>query len=211
MKLGVRNKTGFDVGEIEVRNDVFAVPERRALVHQVMVAHLANKRLGTAKTKTRAEVSGGGAKPRPQKHSGRSRQGSIRSPIWVGGGRAFGPSPRSYRKRTPKKMRRQAILCVLSNKVRNDDLVVVEDLDLDQGRTSEVLGILDVLGLNGSTLIITEIPNNNVVQGARNISKVKTLPVKVLNTLDMLNNKSLLITVEAVRKAEEIWGGVYHG
>ena len=199
------------MGEIEVRNDVFAVPERRALVHQVMVAHLANKRLGTAKTKTRAEVSGGGAKPRPQKHSGRSRQGSIRSPIWVGGGRAFGPSPRSYRKRTPKKMRRQAILCVLSNKVRNDDLVVVEDLDLDQGRTSEVLGILDVLGLNGSTLIITEIPNNNVVQGARNISKVKTLPVKVLNTLDMLNNKSLLITVEAVRKAEEIWGGVYHG
>ena len=211
MKLGVRNKTGSDVGEIEVRNDVFDVPDRHALVHQVMVGHLANKRLGTAKTKTRAEVSGGGAKPRPQKHTGRSRQGSIRSPIWVGGGRAFGPSPRSYRKQTPKKMRRQAMLCVLSNKVRNGDLVVIEDLDLDQGRTREVIGILDLLGLDDSTLIVTEEPNRNVVQGARNIGKVKTLPVKVLNTLDMLNSKNLLITVEAVRKAEETWGGIYHG
>ena len=128
MKLQIKNKAGSPAGEIDVRPDVFAVPEKMSLVHQVTVAHLANQRQGTAKTKNRSEVSGGGAKPRPQKGSGGSRQGSIRSPLWVGGGRAFGPTPRSYRQNTPKKMRRIAILSALSSKYRDGNLIVLDDI-----------------------------------------------------------------------------------
>ena len=129
MKLEIKNTQGENAGDLDVREDVFNVPIKPALVHQVMVGQLANKRQGTAKTKTRSEVSGGGANPRPQKHTGSSRQGSTRSPIWVGGGRAFGPTPRSYRKRTPKKMRRLALLSVLSDKARQSNVLLLDSLE----------------------------------------------------------------------------------
>ena len=211
MKLHVKNISGGVAGEIDVRNDVFGVPENPALLHQVAVAQLANKRQGTVKTKTRAEVSGGGAKPRPQKHTGRARAGSIRSPIWVGGGRAFGPSPRSYRQRTPKKMRRLAIVSVLSDKARQGSLVVVDKLDLTDSKTRSIKSMLKALEINSSTLIVTDGPNSNVIRAARNLKKVKTLPAQVLNTIDLLNKSHLVITTDAVRKVEESWGDVYKG
>ena len=211
MKLQVKNIKGGSSGEIDVRDDVFGVPEKAALVHQVVVGHLANRRQGTAKTKTRSEVSGGGAKPRPQKHSGRSRQGSIRSPIWVGGGRAFGPTPRSYRKRTPKKMRRIAILSVLSDKVRQGTLVVVDNLDIEDSKTKSMKTVLEALQTTGSALVVTNGRNDNVVRASGNLQRVKTLPANVLNTLDLINNSSIVMTVDAVRKVEETWGGVYKG
>ena len=209
MKLQIKNKSGNAAGEIDVRPDVFAVPEKMSLVHQVTVAHLANKRQGTAKTKTRAEVSGGGAKPRPQKGSGGSRQGSIRSPLWVGGGRAFGPTPRSYRQNTPKKMRRIAILSVLSSKYRNGNLVVLDNLDIDSGKTKEMTSVLSSLNITKSVLVVTDIPNENVITASRNLNKVKTVPAHVINTLDLMNKTTILMTVEAVRKIEDLWGGVY--
>ena len=209
MKLQVRNIEGLSAGEIDVRDDVFGVPEKSNLVHQVMVAHLANKRQGTAKTKNRSEVSGGGAKPRPQKHTGRSRQGTIRSPIWVGGGRAFGPTPRSYRQRTPKKMRRLATLSVLSNKAREGRLVVLDNLDIADGKTKSMKAVIDALNIGGSVLVVTDGVNTNVIQASKNIQAVKTLPAKVLNTLDLLGKANLVMTTGAVRKVEETWGGVY--
>ena len=209
MKLQVRNIEGLSAGEIDVRDDVCGVPEKSNLVHQVMVAHLANKRQGTAKTKNRSEVSGGGAKPRPQKHTGRSRQGTIRSPIWVGGGRAFGPTPRSYRQRTPKKMRRLATLSVLSNKAREGRLVVLDNLDIADGKTKSMKAVIDALNIGGSVLVVTDGVNTNVIQASKNIQAVKTLPAKVLNTLDLLGKANLVMTTGAVRKVEETWGGVY--
>ena len=211
MIVNVVNQNGVDAGEIDVRDDIFGVPEKTALVHQVMVGQLANKRQGTAKTKNRSEVSGGGAKPRPQKHSGRSRQGSIRSPIWVGGGRAFGPTPRSYRQNTPKKMRRIAMLSVLSDKLREGSLVVVEGLNLEDGKTREMTAVLESIGISGSCLIVDEKSNEKVIRGSRNIPQVKTLPASFINALDLLNKKRILLTVPAVRKIEEIWSGVYRG
>ena len=211
MKLQIKNIQGENAGDLEVRDDVFGVPVKSALVHQVMVGQLANKRQGTAKTKTRSEVSGGGAKPRPQKGTGASRQGSTSSPVWVGGGRAFGPSPRSYRKRTPKKMRRLALLSVLSDKARHSDLLLLDSLELKEGKTKEIVSILSDLNISKSALIVTDGPNKKLVQSAGNVGGVRTLPVQVLNTLELLNKKQLIITVDAVKRIEELWGGVYRG
>ena len=211
MIVNVINQNGVDAGEIDVRDDIFGVPEKSALVHQVMVGQLANKRQGTAKTKNRSEVSGGGAKPRPQKHSGRSRQGSIRSPIWVGGGRAFGPTPRSYRQNTPKKMRRIAMLSVLSDKLRNGSLVIVDELNLENGKTKEMAAVLSSVGIEGSCLVVDENSNEKVIKGSRNIPRVKTLPAGLINALDLINKKRVLLTIPAVRRIEEIWSGVYRG
>ena len=211
MKLEIKNTQGENAGDLDVREDVFNVPIKPALVHQVMVGQLANKRQGTAKTKTRSEVSGGGAKPRPQKHTGSSRQGSTRSPIWVGGGRAFGPTPRSYRKRTPKKMRRLALLSVLSDKARQSNVLLLDSLELKEGKTKEIVSILSALNVSGSALILTDGTNKKLVQSAGNVGGVRTLPVQVLNTLDLLNRKQLIITVDAVKRIEEIWGGIYKG
>ena len=211
MKLQIKNIQGENAGDLEVRDDVFGVPVKSALVHQVMVGQLANKRQGTAKTKTRSEVSGGGAKPRPQKGTGSSRQGSTSSPVWVGGGRAFGPSPRSYRKRTPKKMRRLALLSVLSDKARHSDLLLLDSLELKEGKTKEIVSILSDLNVSHPALIVTDGPNKKLVQSAGNVGRVRTLPVQVLNTLELLNKKQLIITVDAVKRIEELWGGVYRG
>ena len=211
MKLEIKNTQGENAGDLDVREDVFNVPIKPALVHQVMVGQLANKRQGSAKTKTRSEVSGGGAKPRPQKHTGSSRQGSTRSPIWVGGGRAFGPTPRSYRKRTPKKMRRLALLSVLSDKARQSNVLLLDSLELKEGKTKEIVSILSALNVSGSALIVTDGTNKKLVQSAGNVGGVRTLPVQVLNTLDLLNRKQLIITVDAVKRIEEIWGGIYKG
>ena len=211
MKLDIKDKTGSDVGEMEVRDDVFCVPVNKDLVHQVFVSQLANKRQGTAKTKNRSEVSGGGAKPRPQKHSGQSRQGSIRSPLWIGGGRAFGPSPRNYRKKIPKNMRRLAILSLISDKVRNGDFVLIDGVDGLDGRTKAAVGLLGGLKVSGSVLIVTDEAKPETVRAFGNVQKVQTTHAQVLNALDLVNKNKLIMTVDAVKKVESLWGGVYKG
>ena len=207
MDLQLRNTTGEVVGDIEVRDDVFDVPMNTALVHQVMVGQLANKRQGTAKTKTRSQVSGGGAKPRPQKYTGRARQGSIRSPQWKGGGVVFGPIPRSYRQRTPKKVKRQSLIMVLSDKAREGQLVILENLKLEQAKTKEMTKLLDAVGVTSSVLLVGDGADQDVLRSARNVPRLKMIPSALLNTVDLLNARKVVMTVDAVRNAEKIWGG----
>ena len=207
MELELRNISGEVTGSIEVRDDVFGAKLNQALIHQTLVGQLANRRQGTAKTKTRAEVSGGGAKPRPQKYTGRSRQGSIRSPIWKGGGVTFGPRPRSYRHRTPKRMRRAALVSALSGKAREGSLVVVDNFDVPEAKTKAVKSVLGNLGAGPSVLLIADGASSEVLRAARNIPRLKMGPSHTLNTIDLLNHRTVIMTEQAVRNAEGIWGG----
>ena len=207
MKLWVSNTQGKGVGRIDVRDDVFGAAANGALVHQVVVGQLANARQGTASVKTRAQVSGSGRKPRPQKHTGMARAGSARAPNWRGGGVTFGPQPRSYRHNTPKRMRRISIITALSDKLREGELVVLDELALDAAKTKELLKVLDALDLALPVLLVTDGADPSLVRAARNIQRLKTLPASLLNTLDLVNCRRLVMTVDAVRRVEEIWGG----
>ena len=198
---------GQDAGEIEVLDAVFGATPNAALIHQVIVGSLANRRQGTVKTKTRAEVSGGGAKPRPQKHTGRARAGSIRSPIWRGGGVAFGPSPRSYRHSTPKRMRRGALIGALSGKTAEGGLVVIEKFDPPRPKTKDVVAALAALGAGPSVLLVADGASKEALRAARNIPKLDTAPSHTLNALDLINHRTVVMTVEAVRGVESVWGG----
>ncbi len=209
MELKLRNIQGEVIGNVEVSDRVFDAPMNEALVHQVMVGQLANARQGTAKTKTRAYVSGGGVKPRPQKYTGRSRQGSIRAPHWKGGGVVFGPLPRSYRHNTPVRMRRQSLVAMLSDKVRADQLIVLNNLDLEQPKTKEMIKVLRALEVDSTALLVADGADKTVLRTVRNIPKVKMLPAALLNTLDLLNHRKLVMTLDAVRKAEELWSGPF--
>ena len=206
MNIEVKNIKGESVEEIEIRDDVFGVPMNSVLVHQVVVGQLANARQGTAKAKTRSEVSGGGRKPRPQKGTGSSRQGSIRSPLWKGGGVTFGPSPRSYRQRTPKKMRRAAIRMTLSDKVREGTLIVLQDLTLDSPKTKDFVAMMQALDVERSVLLVGDVADYGSLRGGRNVPGVDMLPADLLNTVDVMNHRILILTVDAVRKAEALWG-----
>lgn len=206
MQIPVHNLAGEVVDHIEVSDRVFAVPLNQAVVHQVMVGQQANARQGTASTKTRGEVSGSTRKLFRQKGTGSARAGSSRSPTRRGGGIVFGPKPRSYRQAIPKKIRRLALRCVLSAKARDKEMIVVEQLEMAQPRTKEIVGILAALGVNSSALMVTSQTEENVVKSARNLPKIKTLPASLLNVVDILSHKMLFMTVAAVRKAEELWG-----
>lgn len=209
MELKLRNIQGEVIGNVEVSNRVFDAPMNEALVHQVMVGQLANARQGTAKTKTRTYVSGGGVKPRPQKYTGRSRQGSIRAPHWKGGGVVFGPVPRSYRHNTPVRMRRQSLVAMLSDKVRADQLIVLNNLDLEQPKTKEMIKVLRALEVDSTALLVADGADKLVLRSVQNIPKIKMLPASLLNTLDLLNHRKLVMTLDAVRKAEELWSGPF--
>jgi large subunit ribosomal protein L4 len=206
VQVPVHNLSGEVVDHIEISEMVFAVPFNQAVVHQAMVRQQANARQGTASTKTRGEVAGSTGKLFRQKGTGSARAGSIRSPIRRGGGIVFGPKPRSYRQMMPKKMRRLALRCVLSAKVRDEELIVLEQLKLDQPKTKEMVQILAALGVDSSALVVTSEAEENVVKSARNLPKIKTMPASLLNVVDLLSCKRLLLTVAAVRKAEELWG-----
>ena len=205
MQLPLMNSSGQSVGTIEVNDGLFDVPMNQALVHQVAMAHRANARQGTSATKTRGMVSGGGAKPWRQKHTGRARQGSRRSPQWRGGGIVFGPQPRDYSQRIPKKMNRGAIRCLLSQKVREEKLTVLEGLEFDQPKTKEMVAVLANLGIATPVLVVTPTPQTGIILSARNLPRVKTLPVFQLNPLDLLNHDRAIVTLEAIRRAEEMW------
>jgi len=207
VKVSVYNLTGEVVDQIEVNDLVFGVPFNQAVVHQAMVRQRANARQGTASTKTRGEVSGSTRKLFRQKGTGNARAGSKKSPLRRGGGITFGPKPRSYRQDMPKKMRQLALKCVLSEKLRDEDLVILEKLEMEQVKTKEMANILATLEVNSSTLIVTSEIEENVVKSARNLSKIKTTPANLLNVLDILSHKKMLMTVAAVRSTEELWGG----
>ena len=205
MELPVRNRNGEVVDTAEVDEDVFAVPMNQSLVHQAMVMYQQNRRQGTHSTKTRAFVSGGGRKPWPQKYTGRARQGSTRSPHWRHGGVAFGPHPRDHRKHMPKKMRRLALKCVLSEKIRRNRLIVLDDLSMDAPRSKAMIEMLGNLGISSSALIVTGEPQENVVRSAHNLQKIWTLPVRLLNAEQLLKREKVVITLDALRRAEEMW------
>ena len=206
MKIQVFSLNGKPTKQIDIRDDVFAVPFNEPVVHQAMKRQLANKRLGTADTKRRGEVSGSGKKLHNQKHTGRARRGDIRSPMLKGGGIAFGPHPRSYRQAMPKKMRQLAFKCVLSDKAGSGDLKIVNKLEFDSLKTRPVLDMLLALGIGDPVIIATAEVNPNLVISAGNLSGVKTVQAPLLNVTELLSHKIVLMDVDAIRKVEQIWG-----
>jgi len=206
MQFPVRSSSGQVLEQVEIDDGIFAVAFNDAVVHQAMVRQLANARLGTASTKTRSEVSGSTRKMFRQKHTGSARRGVRRSPLLRGGGITFGPHPRSYRQRMPKKMRRLALKCVLSAKATSGEMVVVDQFRLASSKTTEMAGILEALEAGRSALVVTAGPEAGVVKSARNLPKTKTLPAALLNVVDLLSYRSLVISLDGLRRVEEIWG-----
>jgi large subunit ribosomal protein L4 len=204
MEFSVRNVEGETVERVQLEDRVFAQPFNEAVVHQAMLRQLANARQGTADTKTRGEVSGSKRKVYRQKHTGRARRGSLRSPLLRGGGVAFGPHPRSYEQRMPRKMRRLAIRCLLSAKASSGELVVLDRLHVKESKTMEMAQILKALEVKGSALVVTLKPEAELVKAARNLPRTKTSPAALLNAVDLLSHKFLVITVDGVRCVEDI-------
>ncbi len=198
------NREGQKVGDIQLSENVFAVEVNESVLHQVVVAQLANKRQGTQSTKTRAEVSGGGRKPWRQKGTGRARQGSTRAPQWIHGGIVFAPKPRSYRMSIPKSMRRVAMKSALSSKVVENEIVVLENLELDMPKTKEMVKMLNTFEAKKALIVVPE-SNENVYKSARNIQGATVIPVNNLNVYDILKHDKFIITKEAVAKIEEVY------
>jgi len=203
MEITVKNQNGETVETIDLDDAVYNVPMNHSLVHQALVIYQANKRHGTHDTKTRAQVSGGGRKPWIQKHTGRARQGSTRSPQWRHGGVVFGPHPRSYRMALPKRYRRLALKCVLSDKAREDRLICLNSMDTLNGKTKSMVSLLQNLNVTGSALVVTKESQEPVVRSAQNLSNIWTIPVNLLNAHELLRRDMVIMTVEAARWAEE--------
>ena len=211
MQVAVKNQSGDTVENIDLDDIVFNAPMNRSLVHQAMVIYQSNRRQGTHDTKTRAEVSGGGRKPWIQKHTGRARQGSTRAPQWRHGGVVFGPHPRSYRKALPRRMRRLALRCVLSDKARNGRMICLDSTDAIDGKTRSMTALLDRLNISGSALVVTLGTDQDLVRAAGNLKKIYTLPVNQLNAEKLLSRDMLIITVAAARWAEDTLASEPHG
>jgi large subunit ribosomal protein L4 len=206
MQAPVYNLAGEVVENIEISDKVFGVPFNEALVHQSVLRQQANARQGNASTKTRGNVSGSTRKLYKQKGTGSARAGSIKSPLRRGGGIVFGPHPRDYHQAMPKSMRRLALRCVLSAKLEDGEMKILESLKLDEIKTKNVVGILGAMQADKTTLVVTGTGNVNLVKSARNLPGVKTLPANLLNVVDIISHNTLLIEVDAVRKAEQLWG-----
>ena len=203
MEITVKNQNGDTVETINLDDAVYNVPMNHSLVHQALVIYQANKRQGTHDTKTRAQVSGGGRKPWIQKHTGRARQGSTRSPQWRHGGVVFGPHPRDYRMALPKRYRRLALKCVLSDKAREDRLICLNSMDTLNGKTKSMVSLLQNLNVTGSALVVTKESQQPVVLSAQNLSNIWTIPVNLLNAHELLRRDMVIMTVDAARWAEE--------
>ena len=204
-KVDVYDIKGKKVSDIELAESVFGIEPNENIVHAVLVNYLANQRQGTQSTKTRAEVRGGGRKPWRQKGTGRARQGSIRAPQWIKGGIALGPKPRSYKYTVNKKERRLAIKSILSSKVLEKELTVVDKLELKEIKTKSMVNALAALKVEGKTLIIVPEKNTNVVMSARNIEGVKTITANNINVFDLLKYNNLILPVDTVKKLEEVY------
>jgi len=206
VQVPVYNIGGEVVKNIEISDYVFAVPFNEAVVHQALVKQRADTRQGTSDTKTRGEVAGSRKKLFAQKHTGEARAGDRRSPTRRKGGVAFGPHPRDYTKAMPKKMRRLALRCLLSSKAGDGGLKVLDKFALESLKTKEMIKVLDALKLESTALIVTGAPEINVIKSSRNIPGVKTLSANILNVVDLLSHDAVVMTEDAVRKAEQLWG-----
>lgn len=206
MQVPVYNLAGQVVSNIEISDKVFGVPFNETLVHQSVLRQQANARHGNASTKTRADVAGSTRKLYKQKGTGSARAGDIKSPLRRGGGIVFGPHPRDYHQAMPKNMRRLALRCVLSAKVGDGELKILDSLKLDEIKTKKMAGILEAMKVEKTTLVVLAASDNKVVKSARNLPGVKTLPASLLNVVDIISHRTLLMEVEAVRKAEQLWG-----
>ena len=204
-KVDVLDMKGKKVSDIELADSVFGIKPNEAIVHSVLVNYLANQRQGTQSTKTRAEVSGGGKKPWRQKGTGRARQGSIRAPQWIKGGIALGPKPRSYKYTVNKKEKRLAIKSVLSSKVLEKELTVVDKLEVKEIKTKTMVKALADMKVEGKTLIILPENNKNVLMSSRNIEGVKTIVANNINIFDLLKYTNLILPVDTVKKLEEVY------
>ena len=201
-KVKLYNIAGQETGEIELNDSVFGVDYNEAVIHQAVVRQMANERLGTHATKTRGLVRGGGKKPWKQKGTGRARVGSIRSPLWVGGGTVFGPTPRSHAKDMPRTARQLAVKSALSEKLRANELIVIDAIDFEAPKTKNVVKMLADLHSEGKALIVDGA--RNTVLSARNIPGVKAYAPSGLNIYDIVNTDKLFLTQEAVKKIEEV-------
>ncbi|MGE5372736.1 MAG: 50S ribosomal protein L4 [Solirubrobacterales bacterium] len=204
-KVAVYNMGGDQVGEIELNESVFGIEPNEAAVHQVVRAQLAARRAGTSKVKGRGEVSGSTKKPWRQKGTGRARAGQKRSPVWRGGGIAFGPTPRDYSFTVPRKLRRLALKSVLSDKVLTANIIVVDQLSFDEPKTKQMAEVLGNLKVDGKALVVTADGNANVVKSARNIPGVKPVRADFINVYDLMAHDKLVITKDAVVKVEEVF------
>ena len=204
-KIDVYDIKGEKVKSMTLKDEVFGIEPNEAIVHSVLVNYLANQRQGTQSTKTRAEVRGGGKKPWRQKGTGRARQGSIRAPQWIKGGIALGPKPRSYKYRVNKKEKQLAIKSLLSSKVLDKDLVVVDKFDFKEIKTKQMVEVLKNLKVEGKALIMIPEKNEVIQKSSRNIENVRTTSVSTINVFDLLKYKKLVLTVDTVKKLEEVY------
>lgn len=203
-KKEIKNEKVINTPAIDLPKDIFEVPMNTDLIHQVVVSQMSNRRVAIAHTKGRSEVRGGGIKPWKQKGTGRARQGSITSPIWIGGGVTHGPTKeRNFKKILPKNIKRKALFIALSDKAKNNLFITTESLDLEKIKTKDMIKFLNGLGIKGSCLIILPKMNNNVILSTRNIPKIKTIQAKDLNCLDVVSSKYLLTDKEGVEVIKE--------
>ncbi len=205
LKLDVYNVDGKKVSDVEVKEEVFGIVPNETVVHSVVVNYLANQRQGTQSTKTRAEVSGGGKKPWRQKGTGRARQGSIRAPHWIKGGIALGPKPRSYSYRVNRKEKQLAVRSVLSSKLAEENIVVIDKLELSEIKTKNMVKVLNNLKVEGKTLILLPEANKNVQYSSRNIEGVRSRVVNSINAYELLNCNKLVLTLDSLKKIEEVY------
>ncbi|MEG9298745.1 50S ribosomal protein L4 [Mangrovibacillus sp. Mu-81] len=203
-KVALFNQTGSKVGDIELNDSVFGIEPNKHVLFEAVLMQRASLRQGNHKVKNRSEVRGGGRKPWRQKGTGRARQGSIRSPQWRGGGVVFGPVPRSYSYKLPKKVRRLAIKSALSSKVVEENILVLEALSFDAPKTKEFANVLKGLSVNAKTLVVTDGLDENVALSARNIPGVTVVPAEGISVLDVLGHDKLVMTKSAVEKVEEV-------
>ncbi|WIF95592.1 50S ribosomal protein L4 [Caminicella sporogenes] len=204
-KIDVLNVSGQRVGEIELNDGIFGIEVNEHVLYEAVKNYLANQRQGTQSAKTRAEVRGGGRKPWRQKGTGRARQGSIRAPQWIGGGVVFAPKPRDYSYKLPKKVKRLAMKSALSSKVKNDEIIVLDELTMNVPKTKDMVNILKNINASKKVLIVLAAKDENVIKSARNIKGVKTTLVNTLNVYDILNHDTFVVTKEAVQKIEEVY------
>lgn len=207
MIINLYNTKAEKIGGVTLNDNVFAQEYNEALIHQVVVAQMANKRQGTKSTLTRSEVRGGGIKPWRQKGTGRARQGSIRSPQWVKGGVVFAPKPRDFSQKINKRMRWAATSSALSKKIANNEVIVVDKFDLEEGKTKLFAAILNNFKIDKKVLVITDGDNANVIRAARNIPNVKVINSDLINCYDLVANSICLATEQAMKKIEEVYAG----
>ena len=203
--IDVYNIEGKKVKSLDLKEEIFGIEPNEAVVHSVLVNYLANQRQGTQSTKTRAEVRGGGRKPWRQKGTGRARQGSIRAPQWIKGGIALGPKPRSYKYRVNKKERQLAIKSLLSSKVLENNLVVVDKFDFKEIKTKQMADAMKNLKVDATALVVLPTNNEIVQKSARNLADVRTSSVNTINVFDLLKYKKLVLTVDTIKKLEEVY------